>query len=430
MHRAATWPVVIAACFVAGACSGPGEPPVYALQASGGPYDDGSGRLGLAVVATVRDARGNGPEGWDAVLLDGGAPAAHARWSGSWGALVFPAAFPDANRYALELRGDGVAPSTAIAGPASAPLALPAPALSAEGDRLTWAALAGAGSYACRVEGETGLARETLGTEPSCSLAGLPAGPWAISVLAYGADLQAIAASTAQAPVLPESFPVTEARVGVGVGSTGEPVVLRAAGGRIDFGLGSPGLAVWLSITSPDGGPTGDTWDLTITGPGLPASLPLETSYPGALPRVMQWAYGVPPDLGLYAVEARSRTGAGAIRARFAIGEPTPLDAPTGLAAEALAQGGARVTWSAVPRAASAFAALYTRPTDLDPASRFVAGQWVNGTEATFPAGTVQPGVAYDAYMTATDADVVGGGTPTRVSASENSYAPAGFVGR
>jgi hypothetical protein len=433
MHRRATGWILFAAVASAG-CGRSASAPVYSLQASGGTYDDGSGRFGLAVLATARDARGAGPSGWDAVLLDGGVAVARASYDsaavGSYAALVFPGFLPGPDRYALELHDGGVTLSTPVGAAAPAALTLPAPGLSLAGDRLDWSAIPGVSSYGCRVEGDAGLVLAAIGRDTGCPLDALPAGAYAISVLAYGADLLALAANPAQAPALPATFSVAEARLGLGVGSDGTPVVLRAAGGRIDYGFGVPGLALWLSITGPDGSATTDTWDLDIAGPGLPAGTPLVAAYPSSLPRVMLWAYTVPPDPGLYTVVGRSHTGVGVVRARFAVGEPAVLDSPTGLTADALAQGGVRVTWTAVPGAASTFASLYTRPTDVDPTSQYVAGQWVNGAEAQFPQGTVQAGVAYDAYATAANADLVNGGTPSQVSASENSYAPAGFVGR
>ncbi|WP_242394267.1 hypothetical protein [Anaeromyxobacter oryzisoli] len=185
-----------------------------------------------------------------------------------------------------------------------------------------------------------------------------------------------------------------------------------------------------MSIVAPDGaGPT-DTWDLRITGPGLPDSAPLLTVYPSGFPRIALWSYAVLPDRGAYRVDATARGGSGALAVVFVIGEPEILEAPTGVTAAGAAQGGADVTWNAVPGALAYFASLYTHPTQQDPISHFVSGQWSSGTAAAFPPGSISPGVAYDAYVTASSADVASGSTvPTRISASENAYAPVAFVG-
>lgn len=53
MRRSLAIAIEIAA--LACACGDRSGPPRYELQASGGTYQDGSGRTGLAVVATLRD---------------------------------------------------------------------------------------------------------------------------------------------------------------------------------------------------------------------------------------------------------------------------------------------------------------------------------------------------------------------------------------
>lgn len=65
---------LIVACMVMACTSPDSEEPGFALQARGGSYVDGSGRLGLAVLATLRDADGSGSwfaAGGDATVVCG-----------------------------------------------------------------------------------------------------------------------------------------------------------------------------------------------------------------------------------------------------------------------------------------------------------------------------------------------------------------------
>src|SRR5512133_1708009 len=80
-----------------GGSSGSSSPPFvpFVLQATGGTYTDGSGRVGLAVLATLRDAGGAGPQvAWSGTLSDGTGELAtilyDASGSSSWSALTWP----------------------------------------------------------------------------------------------------------------------------------------------------------------------------------------------------------------------------------------------------------------------------------------------------------------------------------------------------
>jgi hypothetical protein len=217
---------------------------------------------------------------------------------------------------------------------------------------------------------------------------------------------------------MPPSFHVSEARLGLLRRASGAPLVLRAAGGRIDYGL-VPGLAIWVGLSAPDGSPDGGAWSIAVTGPGLPPSDPLRFDLQANFTKRLVWAYGSPPDSGLYTLVASN--GVESITTRFAIAPPTPLPLPEGASASGDAKRGAHVTWNGVPGALSYF--VYA-----ELGSSYVAGQWVTGTSADFLAGTFTSGSTYDVYVAAVDFDARAGPPPTRVSVSENSYAPASFT--
>ncbi len=217
---------------------------------------------------------------------------------------------------------------------------------------------------------------------------------------------------------MPTSFDVSHVRLGLLRRATGAPLVLRAAGGRIDYGL-VPGLAIWVGLAAPDGSPDGGAWSIEVTGPNLPASDPLRFELQANFTRRLVWAYGVPPDSGLYTLVASK--GLESVTTRFAVAPPEPLPIPGGVSATGQQRGAARVTWSPVVGAQSYFAAVWL-------GSSFVAGQWVTGTSADFLDGTFTSGVTYDVYVAAVDVDVTADAPPTRVCASENSYTPASFT--
>jgi hypothetical protein len=82
-----------------------------------------------------------------------------------------------------------------------------------------------------------------------------------------------------------------------------------------------------------------------------------------------------------------------------------------------------------VTGAASYQVSVYTQPDGFTPGA-FVKGLWTPAPSADFPAGTFTAGQGYDVYVTAASVDVVNGGRTAQVAASENTFAPASFVGR
>jgi len=421
MARAAR--AIVALSIAATACGGGGgsAPPPYGAGAALGAYEEGSGRTGVAALVTIRGETGGGPDGaWTLGLARDGQPvggaAAYAALA-TYALVSWPDVAPTPGGTYEVLASDGErtlsAPAVLAAG---APLAVPAPGLSLDGTRLEWPAVDGAAAYACRLSAGAAIHLQRISPDAACDLAALPAAGYLASIQALSADPEALAGGPA--PALPARFDVSQARLGVLRREAGAPLALRAAGGRLDYGL-VPGLALWMALAAPDGAPGGGVWSIEVTGPNLPPADPLRFELLANFARRMVWAYDLPPAAGLYTLTARS--GAEAVTTQFVIGAPEPLPLPGGVSAQGQAGGAARFTWDAVPGARSYLAAAWM-------GAYFVAGQWVAGTEARFPDGTFTPGNAYDVYVTATDADMSGVAVPTRVSASENSYTPASFI--
>ncbi len=404
--------------------------PLRALQASAGVYDDGSGRLGLALLATLRDGRGAGPDGaWTLALAGpGGSLVAQEAYPGgatpgSSASWWWPDEAPVAGPYDLTASGEGSSLPLQVDLPSGLGLAIPQLALSSDAGQISWPAVAGAASYQCQVyDSSSSLQLSTTFAAPGCDLSALLPGAYSASVLALSADLAALAANTSQRPALPARFDVAEARLALLRPLAGGAAVRAvAAGGALDSGSATRSLAIWLSISNADGTPTSAAWSVEVVGPNLPASAPLTFSYGPNLPRQLLWSYDVPASPGLYSFTATST--AGAIAGSFSVGTPPPLDIAQGVAASAGAQGSATVDWTPVTGALSYLASAWDHATGA-----FVAGAWVAAPPASFPKGTFAAGSSYDVYVDATDADMLGGQVPTQVAVSEDTYQPVTFA--
>lgn len=424
---------------------GCGEPPGIAgptdtsadlglkLQVRGGTYSDGSGRLGLAVLSTLRDEAGEGPgTPWSGTLLDGQGnrlsgfsydspvPGALALW---W--------FPEVparvvQGYSLRLSDEtGRELSTSFVLGSLDSLEVPAVALAPDASSLTWAPVPGAATYLCRVHAGSNVAlfHEMTGTR--CDVSALPPGSYVVSVLAISEPLGGLRADTRQAPLLPVQMNVSEGRLSflLGADATAPALQVSAAGGSLHYGTSTPGLAVWLRLAKADGTPPDEAWSVEIVGPGLPVDAPLRLQYPAQAARHLAWSYETRPSPGLYSLTASS--GTRRVTARFAVGTPRELAMPAGVSAHAQANGGASVAWRMVPGARSYFVGVWSRDT-----AHFVTGGWVNTSPYTFPAQHFLPGVSYDVYVAATDVDMTGTEVPTQLVVSEDAYHPVSFVGR
>ncbi|MCM2333473.1 MAG: hypothetical protein NDI82_05950 [Anaeromyxobacteraceae bacterium] len=412
------------------ACGGSSSAPRIALQASLGTYDDGSGRLGLALITTLRDASGAGPEEpWTITVRDpqGGlvqtvaAAAGPGAYQLGWKADLPPSPGSYAivaSSAAAEVR---VAATLAESG---GNLGTPAVAVAGDGSRLDWPPVPGAASYLCRIHAAGTLQHEALGTGTTCDLSALPAGAYSASVLAFSADVVAVSASPDGRPSLPARFDASEARLGfVRPAGPAPALVLRAAGGAYDDGVDPRSLAIWLSVGATDGAASSAAWDVEVVGPNLPAEAPLRFVYHASFPRTLVWAPGSPATPGTYSAIARS--GSLALISTFTVGAPAWLDQPMGLVATDAAQGAADASWAPVAGARSYLLTAYEAAS-----GQLVASAWFAGSSGSFPAATFTPGVAYDVYLAATDADMASGTAPAQVSVAENVFDFARFVAR
>lgn len=425
--------LALALALAAGCAGSDSEGDGYTLQARGGAYVDGSGRLGVALLTTLRDSDGTGPSAeWAGTLSGpfgsvGGVLSYASPGAGSWSAAWWPEEPNYAGPYTVALApagGDGTGAGFEIAdGTGIAP---PQPIFTEATSAISWNLVPGAAAYECVVYGDAGVAMRSLGAETSCDLGALPAGAYAASILAYSADLTTIAASASRIPALPERFDVSEARLALSrTGDEPALATLAAAGGGFHDGTAWPGrgLAIWVSIVNGDGTPTAVPWTVEVVGPALPVTASLTFTYPANFSRILIWTESAPAAPGSYGLIARST--AGSLARPFTIGTLVTLGAPTGIVASPGAQGSASVEWSAVAGAASY---LVTARHSLTGA--YASSQWVAGTAASFPADTFVAGEPYAVYVAATDADMVGGTPPTQVAITENSFQPAAFVGR
>lgn len=429
MRRARSWYAVVPFALAAlTACSGDSEAEPYRLAVRGGTYQDGSGRVGLAVLATLRDGRGAGPAtSGTASVSDGAGPLAEGVYpagaAGSYAAWWWPeVAVRDGERYALDVTSESLSVRSDFSASTSGGLALPQPALSPDASAITWSAVPGAASYACRVYADGALQLDVAVREPTCDLSALPPGAYVASVLALSVDLAAIAGSDAREPSLPARFDVSEARLAIVRPADDSPALtLSAAGGAFDFGTSTRGLAVWVAIAGADGVATDLPWEVTVVGPQLPASDPVAFTYPARFPRQMVWSYEIPATPGVYALTATS--GALALSTTFSVGDPAPLPFVLDATAEPAGSGGAAVSWTPVTGAHAYLVDVW------DPATgEAVMSQWVAAPPARLPDGSFAAGVSYDVYVAATDADMSGGSLPAGFAVSEYPYAPASFT--
>ncbi len=403
----------------------------YTITVRAGVTDYGSGRRGLALLAAVRDEDGAGPSAeWDAELLGSagivtaGAITYHAPGPGSYVAWTWPKLAVNTTEQ-LQLRiGPTPLDLAAVpftAAPPATSLGIPQPRLALDGRTVQWPAVAGAAAYRCMISGQGGMA-ERLGTTPSCDVAALAPGSYVVQVQALSVNLAALGANTARSPALPSRFDVAEGRLGILVPDAGgTPLQLVAAAGALRFG-GVAYIAVWTSITAPDGTPTGAAWS---TGVRLIGGSAMDSAtlmpYPAAAPRALLHgiSYALRATPGDYLLIARS--DAEELSVPVHLGAPAQLAEPTGVTAAGEPTGGGAVAWNTVAGATSYLVRAY----DLDGFE--VARGWAAAPSLGFASGTFTSGDRYDVYVLATDADMIGGAAPLQVAAAETTY-PTAFT--
>lgn len=412
-----------------------GEPPVrdtsvlggFHVRARLGGYTDGSGRVGAALLVTLRDEAGHGPSApWQLQLSDAAGPLVAPFSYDDTGAHSFRAWWwPEAQAalgrtYTLRLTAPG---GDAVDLPV--PLGLttldtPQPALSADGARLEWAPVPGALAYACEVYAGGALQLALTTPEPGCDVGALPSGSYGASVVALGADLAALGADGSAGPDLPAAFAASEGHLAFARGQ-GAAVVARTAGGAIAYGRTQPGLAVWFALAASDGTPDAAAWSVEVSGPGIPADAPLAFTYPAGTRSLLFWDYERAALSGRYSLTARS--GARVLSTTFALGEPAALPLPSSVRASASPSGGATVQWTPVPGAVRYVARAWRRG-DVAP----TAVVWTDAPPAHFPSGTFPAGQTFDVYVAATDVPAQPAAAPAAVRLSENAFDPASFT--
>ncbi|MBF5041333.1 hypothetical protein FGE12_02970 [Aggregicoccus sp. 17bor-14] len=399
------------------------------LQVTGGSYEDGSGRVGLALLATLRDAGGHAPtESWTGALSDSRGPLGVnlsypvGGEGGSYGAFWWPdVGFAPGETYALTLtRGDGATLSAHFVAPGGAGLAVPEVDLTPDGERLDWAPVSGAQGYGCEVYAAGNLQLGVSSASPGCDVSALPTGSYSASVTAFGASWDALRADAAQRPKLPAAFHVSEGQFAFARGASGTTARAAATGGGFFYGRVQPGLAVWLSLTRADGTPFAASAPVEVVGPGLSADAPLRFTYPANATHYLLWSYDAQALQGTYTLSAS--VDGQRLSTRFTLAEPAPLAAPANASATPASSGGARVVWDSVATARSYYVSAWDR------AGTFVAGQWSATPDVRFGSGTFSAGKIYDVYVAATDVDESSVSRPERLSVSENTYLPASFT--
>lgn len=396
------------------------------LEVAPGTWTDGSGAVGLALLVTLRDAEGRGPESaWKFTLADesGKLPIEgiyDAPELGSHGAYWwpdFPVAF--SQRYwliARDAEGHELSRSFISTGKTIKPAEL-----LLSGGSLTWERAYGAHAYACEARSGNALALRHTAVEPGCDLSALPAGSYSGTVLGYSKDLAEISANTEARPPLPPSFNVSEARLAFTLGAGGHAELdFRSAGGAIHYGTSQPGLAVWVALGG--AAQVHSAWTVSVTGPGISGSAPASFYVTPQSARTLVWFYDVPASLGSYAVTAEA--GATTLQSSFRVAGAVPLELPSGLT---LDNGGAQPTarWSAVAEARSYLLSTWDQST-----GERVGAKWTNKTEAGVPGDELVSGATYDVYVAAASIDMTQESNAFGVRVSEDAYKPVSFTAK
>lgn len=417
----------------------------YTLIAAGGTLNDGPSAKGLALLATLRDSKGNGPGlngGWQITLTgpgisqplkvnyDDGSPSSYQIWR--WQGIN-----PSSGAYTATATNGTVTISYKFTIDATS--TLPRPALTKIGSTISWSPLTGAGSYYFKITDGTGstvnsgfMAAATA--SPSFQLPSLADGSYLVEVFAYSQNFSQLMTDTSAAPAL-----VTQENASVAsldlvlAGGVAGSYNLAATGGTLYLGKdisGSDryGLAIWTSIlTSTGSAPAGD-WVITVTGPGI--STPISFTYPRTDSHYLYWDFGTTPLSGNYTVTASapecSLTTAFAIP-RLAAQLPIASNITVTTAASSYG-----ISWNGVSGAASYYVNVWTI---INGVYTEVQGLWVNGStySVTVPKNSLTKGVVYDVYVNASSLDMttvnnVPPPSPVQVNMSDNTYGAVSFT--
>lgn len=398
----------------------------YILRGTLGTYSDGSGRLGLALLASLRDPESAGPatpwqgELWSGEELLASGFSYDVSGSNSAAAFWFPSVPAQlGNHYRLQLRRDDAAALSITLSLGALDELEPARLRFSGSDSIQWDPVTDASTYVCRASSDGAVQLEIEHPEPACDVSRLPAGDYRASVFALSTAVAEMATRAGQSPELPPGFYVSEARLGFVRGDGGsENVRLVAAGGQFHYGVDLPGLAVLLELQE-DGNPPAEDWAVEVFGPGLSPDSPLRFTLPASSSRRLVWSYDVEASPGIYTAVAHA--GDRTISSQFTVADGGVLEIPRNVSATPRPNGALELGWEPVPGARSHFVAVYG-------AGAFVAGMWSDTESARFPVGTLIPGDVYQAYVTSTDVDLQAADFPARVVVAEDAFNPITFT--
>lgn len=397
----------------------------YVLQAVTGYYTDGSNRDGVAVLATLRDPDGKGPPSpWTLSLTnsqgDTGATGTYdAPNAGSFVLWLFPdVPYSTSASYTLTLSGPEGTAEVALQDQYGHAPGVPTPALSADGSTLSWASDAYATSFRCFVTSQGDLQLQADGNAPTCDVSALGDGSYVAAVESLTADLVALAGDPRQTPPLPAFVDVLEGKLGFVKGGT-TAYTLAAAGGPITINNPSfDGLSLWLSLQDSSGAAPTTDWTLSVTGPGISSSNPLQFAYPAGSPQALLWNDDLAVQRGQYSVVATN--GSLQLSTSFTVGYYQNITIPWDPAGSGKPGGGATLSWSLLPDAKSYYASIYDHGT-----GDFFAGHWTTGNSVDFTPQEAPSGHTYDGYVAACDDDMTQLERPLSVRVAENAYWPA-----
>lgn len=443
---------ILAGCGGGGGGGGGGDNPAptnvgggFTLLASGGTINDGSGSNGLALLATLRDSSGTGPGlsgGWQititgpgitqplTVAYDDGSPSSYLLWrwegfnpaSGTYRAT--------ATNGTVTISRDFTINSTSI---------MQIAPLTKNGSTLSWSPVPGAGLYYYQVSDGTGstVASGYLNGTPSeatysFQLPALADGSYLVEVFSHAQNFTQLMSDASSAPSLTTQENISIAQMELAIaGGTAGSYDLAAKGGILYLGKDSAnidqyGLAVWSSILTSTGTPPAGDWTVAVTGPGI--TTPLIFTYPKTDTHYLYWDFASPPAAGSYTVTATSPGYA--LTAGFTIPNQTALLPVATNVTVTPAVNSYAISWNAVPGAASYYVNLWAT---VGGVYTEIAGEWVNGTAASVPKGSLTKGIVYDVYVTAATLDMTTTKiqpppSPLQVDMSDTTYGAVSFT--
>ena len=421
----------------------------FTLKVAGGTLNDGSGKNGLAVLATLRDSKGNGPGlngGWKVtittpggttpltVLYDDDSPASYQIWR--WKGLD-----PAAGIYtATASNGTATLTSSFTINTAST---IQRAVLTKSGNTISWPSVVGAGSYYCKVTDGTGstVTSGYLNAEPSSAsysylLPTLADGSYLVEVSAYIENMPRLMNDLSSSPSLPTQGNISLSSMNLVVaGGTAGSYNLTAKGGTLYMGkdaagTGRYGVVIWSSILTSTATPPAGDWTITVTGPGI--STPLTFTYPGTNSHYVYWDFATLPAAGNYTVTATSPGYT--LSAGFSIPNPAAqLPVATNITVTPTANSYA-ISWNAAPGAASYNVNLWAT---IGGVYTEIEGTWVGGNvfTALVPKSSLTKGTLYDVYVTASSLDMTTMKSlpppiPLQVDMSDNTFAAVSFTGQ